>query len=337
MKHLPRVAAGLIAAGITALSFSALPNIETSAANVPVIIGYRGDINNDMKIDRSDVLLLKSYLLGDSSEISTDEFAHLAIADLDGNKSLDAIDLTLLKRIALHIDSPIPIYDDSLDSDALIPPPISAVSPTLPSVGETHVLMVAVSFPDAQFELSADELQKQCFGPEAPQSPYYPQESISAFYSRASYGRLNLTGKVYSYTAKYEIDAYMQTDPRKVDYRTRDDLLDEVLEALDSIIDYRDYDLDENGILDSVVIVLPKEAKGRDANDDGTEDWVPCSGVYYGSAGHDGVTPAKMCIGARDPSNPADFNATWIHELDHAMGLPDYYQYLNATNQNDYQ
>ena len=337
MKYLPRAAAGFLAACITALFFTALSTIETSAANVPILIGYRGDINHDMKIDRSDVLLLKSNLLGDSTEMSADESSHLMNADLDDSKSLNAADLTLLKRIALNIDPLIPIYDDTLDSDALIPPPIRSVNPTMPCVGEAHVLMVAVSFPDAQHDFSADELQKQCFGPENPESPYYPQESISAFYSRASYGRLNLIGKVYSYTAKYEIDAYMQTDPRKVDYHTRDNLLDEVLEALDSVVDYKDYDLDKNGILDSVVIVLPKEAKGRDANDDGTEDWVPCSGYYYGSAKHDGVTPAKMCIGARDPIYPADFNSTWIHELGHAMGLPDYYQHLNANNQNDYQ
>ena len=188
--------------------------------------------------------------------------------------------------------------------------------------------MIAVRFPDAQQPLSADEIQKQCFGPSDPQSPYYPQESISGFYSRASYGRLNMTGKVYTYTAKYEVDAYMQTDPRKVDYRTRDDLLDEVLEALDDTIDYRDYDLNKDGILDAVILTLPKEASGRDANKDGTEDWVPCSGPYYGSAEHDGVKPTQMCIGARDVTYITKFNKSWIHELGHAMGLPDYYRVI---------
>ncbi len=334
MKHFIRITAGLMAACIAALSLAASPAVQASAAGIPVLVGYRGDINNDMVIDRSDVQLLTSYLLGDNSEISADESAHLTDADLDNSKSLNAIDLTLLKRIALHIEPPIPIYEDNPNGDELIPAPISVVNPTMPCVGEARVLMVAVNFPDAQHPFSADEIQKMCFGPEDPQSLYYPQESISAFYSRASYGRLNLTGKVYTYTAQYEINEYMKTDQRLADSRTRDDLLDEVLEALDDVIDYKDYDLDGNGILDSVVIALPKEAIGRDANKDGTEDWVPCSGTYYGSANHDGVKPAKMCIGARDLRSIAKFNKTWIHELGHAMGLPDYYRVI-TNNPND--
>ena len=198
----------------------------------------------------------------------------------------------------------------------------------MPCVGEARVLMIAVSFPDAQHGFSAEEIQNMCFGPEDPQSPRYPVESIGAFYSRSSYGRLNLTGKVYTYTAKYEIDAYTKTNYREPDYRTRDDLLDEALEALDDIIDYNDFDVNKDGILDSVILTLPKEAMIRDSNKDGKEDWVPCSCKYNGNAEHDGVKLARMCIGARDLSNTTKFNSSWIHELCHAMGLPDYYKVI---------
>ncbi len=328
MKCLARIAAGLSAACIAALSLTARPAVQASAEGTPVFVGFRGDINNDRVIDRTDVSLLQSYLLGDSLETDAAASAHLKDADFDGSNSFNAIDLTRLKRISMNIDPPVPIYENDPDGDILIPPPISALSPTLPGVGESRVLMVAVSFPDAQHPLSADEIQKQCFGPADPQSQYYPQESISGYYSRASYGRLNMTGKVYTYTAQYEIDAYMQTDRRKADYRTRNHLLDEVLEALDDTIDYRDYDLNKDGILDTVILALPKEAMGRDVNDDGSEDWVPCSCRYYGSAEHDGVKPTKMCIGARDVTYVTKFNKTWIHELGHAMGLPDYYRVI---------
>ena len=112
MKGIIRTAAGLLAACITALSCNALPVIQPSAANIPGIIGYRGDISNDMKIDRTDVLLLKSYLLGNSAGISEEEYTRLADADLDNSKSLNAADLTLLKRAAMGIDAPAPIYAD---------------------------------------------------------------------------------------------------------------------------------------------------------------------------------------------------------------------------------
>ena len=112
MKGIIRTAAGLMAACITTLSCSALPVIQPSAAKGSVIIGYRGDINNDMKIDRTDVRLLKAYLLGDSSEISADASGHLTDADLDGSKALNAADLTLLKRAAMGITPPTPVYAD---------------------------------------------------------------------------------------------------------------------------------------------------------------------------------------------------------------------------------
>lgn len=275
-----------------------------------------GDVNADGSFDTEDVVLLQKWLLA----VPDTDLADWKAADFSKDEILDVFDLCLMKRALFA--------KDKIDENELIPPPISAVSPPLPCVGESRVLMIALSFPDAQQEYSADELQNMCFGPSDPQSPKYPLESISGYYSRASYGRLNMTGKVYSYTAKYEIDAYMQTDPRKVDYRTRDDLLDEVLEALDDTIDYNDYDLNKDGILDTVVLVLPKEANSRDANADGKKDWVPCSGPYYGYAKHDGVKPTEMCIGASDASYTTKFNKTWIHELGHAMGLPDYYKVI---------
>ena len=117
MKRLIRIAAGLLAACITALSPAAFPAVPASAAGIPVLVGYRDDINNDTIIDRSDVSLLQAYLLGDSAETNAAASAHLKDADLDGSQSLNAKDLTLLKRIALHIDPPVPIYDDSLDGD----------------------------------------------------------------------------------------------------------------------------------------------------------------------------------------------------------------------------
>ena len=275
-----------------------------------------GDVNSDGSFDIADLVLLQKWLLA----VPDTDLANWKAADLSRNERLDAFDLCLMKRALFA--------KDKKDGSELIPPPISAVSPTMPCVGEARVLMIAVSFPDAQHDFSAEEIQNMCFGPEDPQSLQYPMESISAYYSRASYGRLNLTGKVYTYTAKYEINDYMKTNYREADYRTRDELLEETLEALDDVIDYNDYDVNKDGILDAVILALPKEAINRDSDKDGKEDWVPCHCYYNGNAKYDGVKPVRMCIGARDLSTTAKFNSAWIHELGHAMGLPDYYRVI---------
>ena len=115
MKGIFRIAAGLMAACITAFSFNARPVMQTSASSDSEIIGYHGDLNHDMRIDSTDVRLLKSYLFNESA----DDSGHLMDADIDNSKTLNAVDLTLLKRVALGISSPTPIYEEKQEPESV--------------------------------------------------------------------------------------------------------------------------------------------------------------------------------------------------------------------------
>ncbi|EPR09375.1 glycosyl hydrolase family 95 catalytic domain-containing protein [Ruminiclostridium papyrosolvens] len=64
-------------------------------SNAPIVTGKPGDINNDGEIDAIDLLLLKKYLLG----LETIENSELA--DLDANGEINAIDFSLLKKYLL--------------------------------------------------------------------------------------------------------------------------------------------------------------------------------------------------------------------------------------------
>ena len=222
----------------------------------------------------------------------------------------------------------------SYKADTLIEPPIAELNPAMPSVGNIRILVFAVSFPDYGFSDSvsdpADTLNSLLFEKKGPMAPCYPYESITAYYDRASYGRLHLTGDVFNYQAACPVKEYVGNQVK---------LFDELMAAFDDQIDYRDYDGNKDGVLDGIVVILPEKLRDRDDNGDFQKDWWPLSMLYDGSFAADGVHIKRYCIGAYPFYPAADFTAIWIHEIGHEMGLPDYYRYdvdENDPNQTIY-
>ena len=100
---------------------------------------------------------------------------------------------------------------------------------TTPSIGEVKAIVVEVEFLDLGYSddcLQADELKEAIFGEEDRASTFYPLESVSAYYKRASYGNMSIDGDVYTYTAKNPRNYYSEGK----EYET---LVMEVLQALD--------------------------------------------------------------------------------------------------------
>lgn len=295
-------------AGVTAAAAAAaLAVFPASAAINRTMIGYQGDLNGDAMLTVTDIVRLSRHLTG-AEPISDTGTARLA--DINADHVLDSADLTLQKHLLLSGAEPEVVCDEAELPDA----PVSLVKPTLTSLGEARILMFAVNFTDCvhRENYSTEQIWELAFGPQDPESPAYPLESISAYYERASYGRLHITGDVYQYTTRYSSDSYVNNFEK---------LLDEIMEAMDSEIDYRQYDGNGDAVMDTVLVALPGDAD--------KDDWWPCSGGYYGRKEFDGVMAGNLCIGSWALSDYSGFNSTWVHELGHAMGLPDYYRYVN--------
>lgn len=184
------------------------------------------------------------------------------------------------------------------------------LTPTTPSTGVVNIPVFLISFPDCPYDtvVSKQKAEQLIFGEANPADPAYPRESVTAYYDRASGGKLRISGQVYHYTARNSIDYYAKNKSR---------LLKETLRAASEIEDLSTYDNDGDGKLDVAVFSVSSSASSA--------NWWPVT--YFDDSSYTDVTSSTVTVGNMTLANPEDFNTTLIHELGHAMGLPDYYKY----------
>lgn len=189
------------------------------------------------------------------------------------------------------------------------------------TVGVGRVLALRVSFPDYSFadDDTLEALDALINGGGASAFPY---ESLHAYYERASYGALDISGTAVDYQAKHE-RSYYQHDINS--------LFVEALDALDETLDLSRFDGNGDGYIDCVYLHFA----GPDAGWGSTwwsQEWtVPQQAppeVYERS--WDGKRLWNACLLADNCA--ADMAAsTLIHETGHVLGLPDLYSYRKST------
>ncbi len=199
-----------------------------------------------------------------------------------------------------------------------ISPPITALSSSLYTQGNPNLVVFYVDFPDCQYsyDISQADLREMTFGDEDTSNANYPFESMSAFYSRSSKGAMKLQGEVFVYTTKENRSAY-DTDKVK--------LAKECFEAFDNDVDFSQFDGNGDGKIDATLFTVPTAA--------GDDDWWPCSGGFGDSTYEvDGVNVGNIITGNAQPDNASDYKnyvSSYLHEMGHCMGLPDYYLYYS--------
>ena len=196
---------------------------------------------------------------------------------------------------------------------------------SMPKTGEGRIFAVRVAFPAGEDEdaMGFDEgdtveaLDAMIDG----SSHEYPYESVQAYYYRSSYGKLTISGDAVDYVAEYPRSHYDDDSYS---------LCTEILAALDAETDYRDYDGNGDGIIDCMAVRFAGPDSGW-----GTTWWSktlllnPCD-----EAGdmllYDGMAAAS-CVLLHRPSDTESGMRTFIHEIGHSLGLPDYYQTSGTT------
>ena len=273
-----------------------------SEYTIPVHV--RGDVNGDRRLSIADLVLLQRWLSG-NGKIKPNIWK---MADLCEDDRLDVFDLVKLRQMLLTNVT-------GLGKET----PISVLEPSMPSVGNIHVPVFAVDFPDYLFYSMdfADIVKKQCFSNGNKNDRSYPLESIPAYFDRASYGKLNLECDVFNYTAKKPAESYVNNNAQE--------LIEEIMTEFEDKMNFSAYDVNSDAILDSMIIIVPESLVTVGVTVDKIPDWWPFSAKYYGSKTSDGIKAGTYCVSPFWALERSGTNAKIAHELCHAMGLTDYY------------
>lgn len=323
MMKLKKILAGicsivLLASGsIIQLSASAAPEYPED------VFGYLGDLNRDWEVSLADIIIMQKYLLG----IQTITQNQTYFADMNQDSIINVYDLIQMKKSLLSEKwtefgkFPPPPEEtteettEEPETDTFITPPVAQIQANLPSQGNAGLVIFYVDFPDCQYDYapSEAEINEIAFGAEDTADSNYPFDSMSAFYRRSSKGAMQLSGQAFRYTAKENRAAY-DTDKNK--------LLHECYEAFDQQIDFSQFDGNGDGKIDATLLTVPAKS--------GDTDWWPCAGPSGSEKIVDGIKIGHLITGNAQIVSLTDyenFNSSYLHELGHCMGLPDYYLY----------
>jgi M6 family metalloprotease-like protein len=197
-------------------------------------------------------------------------------------------------------------------------PPSGGLRQVMPSIGVARPLVLLIDFPDyvrPRFVTAA--------GVEDGLFNIGNENSLSAFYYKSSYGKLNIDGTV--------LDWYRTEKPRSA-YNDKTLMTEALNYHIGKGIDLSDYDADGDGSVDSLFVIW---AGTLDMN---TSTW---GGAYrsswYGSpsAWEREVTgyifvPGSTVYKAVPPLKCNTISLT--HETGHLLGLNDYYSYDTETD-----
>ena len=182
----------------------------------------------------------------------------------------------------------------------------------MPSTGEVRALVLPIEFADTQ--LSEDIINAQYdkyFAPDNPEITNIYDLSVSAYFNRMSYGKLNITGDVLPvYKAPENIKYYYGEGIG--DMHDLEKVAQLVKEALDSYydIDYTQYDANNDGYIDALYLVY--DPTGSD-----------CSAYMLGCSNIE-ISRYKVGVAVIEPIRYLT-TRTEFHETGHMLGLPDNY------------
>ena len=187
----------------------------------------------------------------------------------------------------------------------------------MPSVGKVRIFALLIEFADRPHTNAEDTINTALFGTPSTGAPY---ESLAAYYKRASYGKLDLSGgsTLGWYTVNRNRADVAQTTAG------REGLIREALEHFNQQgHDFKQYDNNGDGVVDYFLVFWTGPDNGW------ANFWWGYQTRFRDSSFKiDNVSLGKYSWQWEGRPVGAAFNPrVCIHETGHALGLPDLYDY----------
>ena len=269
-----------------------------------------------------------------------------AKVDFESNKTGDT-EVTLTATISLFGQSTIkdfvvtiPKYDldvisaKKIDFENRLDKDGPLTEGCLPSVGTPNVLVIPVNLDDSnKTDYLLNEIEI-AFNGTSDETGF---ESVNSYYKKSSYGKLDIKFNVIDewFTPKNS-KSYYERYSSKTGADGSTLLLEEALTYYDDVLDYSDYDYNNDDYIDAVWLIYNCEVKYYSSDsiywafvywDYENNEYDNKKSYYYGFAGTDFMHPTEDEAGTYDPSNIKVDAHTYIHETGHLLGLDDYYDY----------
>lgn len=212
----------------------------------------------------------------------------------------------------------------------------------LPSVGTYSCLVVPIQFRDTS--ISDNDLKKLNRAFNGDDTGW---ESVSTYYRKSSYNKLNLSfdiADVYvsSRTSRY-YESYskaMYDDNNELYYQYGDEaLMLEVMAYLEPLMDLSKYDVNKDGVIDAVYLIYSADVEYFDddsiywayvsyylASKENNKTFDGLDVYYYLFAGFD-FMDEDVDEWFKEDKDLKVNASTYIHETGHLLGLDDYYDY----------
>ncbi|MFI3286265.1 MAG: M6 family metalloprotease domain-containing protein [Rikenellaceae bacterium] len=206
---------------------------------------------------------------------------------------------------------------------------------TFPNEGVVRSAIILVEFQDVKF--TADNPQ-QAFNNQLNQEGYSVNGAVGSakdYYAANSKGKFQGQFDVYGpYQLEQKLSYYgARTDVGAADIRPQD-MVSEAVKLADPDIDFSQYDLDDDGVIDNIFIYY---AGYNEAEGGGSDCIWPHKWNVFDTPVHDGKTlwgyacTSELRLTSGEGQDLAGIG-TFCHEFGHVFGLADHYDTDGSTN-----
>ncbi len=185
----------------------------------------------------------------------------------------------------------------------------------MPRTGTAKAAVFLVQFPDyinSDSMVTAESVQNMLFGTNNMEG--YPYESLTNYYQRSSFGKLNIQGKVFGWYTAAHTRSYYET-------AGSDALMKEVINYYNQQgIDFSQFDGNNDGVMDEVFLNFSGPDTGW-----GSVWWSYVTSMQSKYSVNNKMVTKYSFIHVN--ASKDDYIKTYCHETGHFLGLPDYYNY----------